>query len=166
MSEAMRLIAIEPLRHDAFAPFGDVVDIEGAMPTMINQGFAERFDTPARIDVGEDGAPATAIFIARPRPLPIAITVMERHPRGSQMFLPLQDQSWLIVVCSDPTRAETFRAFHASGRQGINYARNVWHHPLLVLQADARFLVVDRAGPGANLQEHWLAEPDWLYLAP
>ncbi|MEP7172182.1 MAG: ureidoglycolate lyase, partial [Aestuariivirga sp.] len=69
------------------------------------------------------------------------------------IFYPLQDRPWLVVVCGDPKNATSFRAFAATGRQGINYARNVWHHPLLVLEAESRFLVVDRKGPGANLEE-------------
>ena len=94
-----------------------------------------------------------SIVIAHPRPRPIAITLMERHPLGSQIFYPLQDRPWLVVVCGDPTDRTSFRAFSATGRQGINYARNTWHHPLLVLEAESRFLVVDRKGPGANLEE-------------
>jgi ureidoglycolate lyase len=85
------------------------------------------------------------------------ITIMERHPDGSQLFCPLQDRAWLVVVCRDPHDPSTYRAFVASGRQGVNYARGVWHHPLLVLDRDSRFLVVDRAGPGANLEEAHLA---------
>jgi ureidoglycolate lyase len=81
---------------------------------------------------------------------------MERHPLGSQIFYPLQDQPWLVVVCGDPEDASSFRAFQATGRQGVNYARNVWHHPLLVNANESRFFVVDRKGPGNNLEEHWL----------
>ena len=83
---------------------------------------------------------------------------MERHPLGSQIFYPLQDRPWLVVVCGDPKDRTSFRAFSATGRQGINYARNAWHHPLLVLDAESRFLVVDRKGPGANLEEAQIDE--------
>jgi ureidoglycolate lyase len=94
-----------------------------------------------------------SIVVANPRPKPIAIRLMERHPLGSQIFYPLQDRPWLVVVCGDPKDRASFHAFSATGRQGINYARNIWHHPLLVLETDSRFLVVDRKGPGANLEE-------------
>ena len=60
---------------------------------------------------------------------------------------------WLIVVCADVHDASSYRAFTANGQQGINYARNAWHHPLLVLDSDSRFLIVDRKGPGNNLEE-------------
>jgi ureidoglycolate lyase len=141
---------IEALTKAGFAPFGDVIEMEGAQHYPINQGFAERFNDLALVDAE---AVNISIVIARSRPKPIVITLMERHPLGSQIFYPLQDRPWLVVVCGDPKDRTTFRAFSATGRQGINYARNTWHHPLLVLEAESRFLVVDRKGPGANLEE-------------
>ncbi|MDB5544797.1 MAG: ureidoglycolate hydrolase, partial [Hyphomicrobiales bacterium] len=102
--------------------------------------------------------------VAQPRPAPIAIEVMERHPDGSQLFYPLQDRDWIVVVCGDPQDLASYRAFLANGRQGVNYARNVWHHPLLVCDADSRFIVVDRAGPGANLEEIFLDKTQPLEL--
>lgn len=141
---------IEALTKAGFAPFGDVIEMEGAQHYPINQGFAERFNDLARVDAE---AVNVSIVVAKPWPKPIAITLMERHPLGSQIFYPLQDRPWLVLVCGDPKDRASFRAFSATGRQGINYARNTWHHPLLVLEADSRFLVVDRKGPGANLEE-------------
>jgi ureidoglycolate lyase len=141
---------IEALTRAGFAPFGEVIDIDGAQHFPINQGFAERFNDLASVDAE---AVNISIVVANPRPRPIAIRLMERHPLGSQIFYPLQDRPWLVLVCGDPRDRTSFRAFSATGRQGINYARNAWHHPLLVLDAASRFLVVDRKGPGANLEE-------------
>lgn len=155
-----------PLTKSAFAPFGEVIETGGAVPLAINQGFAERFNDLATIDVAaEGGTAAMSIFGARPRPLPIAIKLMERHPLGTQAFYPLQDKPWLVLACHDPQAPESYHAFQASGRQGVNYARNAWHHPLLVLE-ESRFLVLDRKGPGNNLKEVWLPDDRWLYLAP
>jgi ureidoglycolate lyase len=141
---------IEALTKTGFAPFGDVIEIDGAQHYPINQGFAERFNDLASVDAETVNI---SIVVANPRPRPIAISLMERHPLGSQIFYPLQDRPWLVVVCGDPKDATSFRAFSATGRQGINYARNAWHYPLLVLDVESRFLVVDRKGPGANLEE-------------
>ena len=146
----------EPLTAAAFKSFGDVVETDGAQHYPINQGFAERFNDLARVDVS---ATNVGIVIARPRPNPIKLELMECHPLGSQIFYPLQDRPWLVVVCENPREPLSFRAFAASGRQGVNYARNVWHHPLLVLDADSRFMVVDRKGEGRNLEEIILEEP-------
>lgn len=144
----------EPLTKSAFAQFGNVVETHGAQAIAINQGFASRCNGLAEIDIAaEGGIINVSLFIAGPRALPVPIALMERHPLGSQMFVPLQQRPWLVLVCADPRDPASYRAFRASGVQGVNYARNVWHHPLLVLDRDSRFLVVDRAGPGNNLEE-------------
>ena len=163
----MRGIATEPLTRPGFARFGEVVELAGAERIAINQGFAERVNGLARIDVGaEGGSVNVSIFTARARPQPIAVTLMERHPLGSQLFYPLQDRSWLVLVCDDPHDPQSFCAFQATGRQGVNYRRNVWHHPLLVTSDEERFIVIDRAGPGRNLEEIELGVGQALYLAP
>ena len=163
MSETLYAV---PLTKQSFAPFGDVVEADGARHFPINQGFAERFDDLARVDVAaEGGSVNVSIVVAKPRPQPIALKLMERHPLGSQIFHPLQDRPWLVVICTDPADFGSFRAYRATGRQGINYARNVWHHPLLVLDAECSFLVVDRQGPGNNLEEVWFGEREIPYLA-
>ena len=149
----------EPLTRKNFAPFGGVVEIDGAHHYPINQGFAERFNDLANVDIAAEGGRVNvSIVTATPRPQPIALKIMERHPLGSQIFYPLQDRPWLVVVCENPHDEKTFRAFSASGHQGINYARNIWHHPLLAFDAGSRFLVVDRQGPGINLEEILLNE--------
>ncbi len=157
----MAHIMIEPLSPPAFRPFGDVIEMEGGSPIAINQGFAQRFNDLAFVDVAQEGgSPNVSLFLGQPRPKPIAIKLMERHPLGSQAFIPLQDQPWLVLVCGNVMEPLSYRAFLATGRQGVNYARNVWHHPLLVRDPDSRFLIIDRKGPGNNLEEIWL--PDGL----
>jgi ureidoglycolate lyase len=159
----MRLLRPEPLTRPAFMPFGDVIEMAGSSPITINQGFAQRFNDLAHVDVAmEGGSTNVSLFLGTPRPLPIEIKLMERHPLGSQMFVPLQDRPWLVLVAEDVHDFASYRALTATGRQGVNYARNVWHHPLLVFDADSRFLIVDRKGPGNNLEEVWLA-PDFAF---
>ena len=124
---------------------------------LINEGTTVRFHNLAAIEVGrDDGHPLISIFRAEPRPVPIAIRMMERHPLGSQAFFPLVPHDWLVVVCHGAAAPDTatLRCFRASGEQGVNYRPNTWHHPLLVLQPQD-FLVVDRGGPGENLDERW-----------
>jgi ureidoglycolate lyase len=145
---------IEPLNKAGFAPFGDLIEVGDAQHFQINQGFAERFNDLAHVDVSAEGGSVNiSLVVAKPRPQPVGIKLMERHPLGSQIFYPLQDRPWLVLVCADPLDSKTYRCFRATGRQGINYARNAWHHPLLVLDPESRFLVVDRKGPGNNLEE-------------
>jgi ureidoglycolate lyase len=163
----VKIATLRPLTTQAFAPFGDVIEAPGHSPIPINQGYAERFTDLAHVDVAAEGGKLNvSIVTARPRPLPIAIRLMERHPLGSQVFQPLQDRPWIVLVCRDPRESASYEAFAATGRQGINYARNVWHHPLLVLDDDSRFLVIDRQGPGNNLEEFLLAPDAALFLTP
>lgn len=151
----------KPLTQEAFARFGDVIELPGAQHFPINKGFTERHHDLADVDVQmSDGHALISIFRCQPRPSPLQLDLMERHPLGSQAFYPLQDRDWLVVVAGedDPCDPDNLHAFHATGRQGVNYARNTWHHPLLVLQPDSDFLVVDRGGPGDNLEERELSQ--------
>jgi len=158
-------IRIEQLTKAAFTPYGEVVEADGTKEIPINQGYAMRRNALGTVDIAaNNGDVNISLFVAQPRPMPIAIEVMERHPDGSQLFYPLQDRDWLVVVCDDPHKADTYRAFLATGRQGVNYARNIWHHPLMVLDADSRFFIVDRKGPGANLEEVFLDKAQALAL--
>ncbi len=150
------------LNADSFAPFGEVIQATGdALP--INAGSCQRFDNLARIDVNRDqGQVCLAIFRAQPFDLPHKITVMERHPLSSQAFFPVTRQRFLIVVApADQTpAANNLRAFVSNGRQGINYAAGVWHHPLIALDRVSEFIVVDRQGPGTNCDELDLSGQD------
>jgi len=160
----MSPLSIETVTPEAFAPFGTVIETTRE-PLHINAGFARRFNDLCPVDVaGEGGETNVSIFIARARALPLAITMMERHPLGSQAFMPLQDAPWLAVVCRDPADAASYRAFALDGTQGLNYARNTWHFPLITFGEGDRFLVVDRKGPGNNLVEQVLSPAQHLIV--
>ena len=149
-------LALEPLTRAGFAPFGDVIETEGSVHFETNAGFARRFHDLARIDVAaEGGRPLVSIFRGQPRARPLRLTLMERHPLASQAFLPLHDRDWVVVVAAgpDPCAPHAMKAFRASGRQGVNYARGTWHHPLIVLTPDHEFLVIDRGDVEGNLEE-------------
>jgi ureidoglycolate lyase len=144
------ILTIEPLSKAAFAPFGDVVELEGAEHFTTNQGQAERFHDLAKIDVArEGGRPVLSVFRTEPWTLPLRIILMERHPISSQAFVPMSDAPFLVVVAKggQPPRPGDLRAFRTNGRQGINYAPGTWHHPLLAL-VPGDFLTIDRTGSG------------------
>ena len=163
----MNLLRPVPLTREGFRPFGDVIEMEGSAHVTINQGFTERFNDLCAVDVAlEGGETNVSLFLGQPRPAPVEIRLMERHPLGSQAFVPLQDRPWLLLVAGDVHDVASYRAFTATGRHGVNYARNVWHHPLLVLDADSRFLIIDRKGPGNNLEEVWFADDKVIRLTP
>lgn len=156
MTETIR---IQPLTADAFAPFGDVLDTSGTPDKMINAGLCGRYHDRATLDFHE-GRAGISLFDAEPRSLPYTLDLMERHPEGSQAFLPMSQNPFLVIVAPDmdgaPGRPLAFRT--APG-QGVNFYRNTWHGVLTPLAAPGLFAVVDRIGPGANLVEHPFSEP-------
>lgn len=149
-------LAVEPLTKAAFAPYGEVLERDGAALRLINEGTTDRLHALARVEATADGGhPVVSIFAGRRRPLPLSVALLERHPLGSQCFFPLQPFPWLVVVgdhAEDPARRR-LRCFRAGGEQGVNYRAGTWHAPLLILEDEQDFLVVDREGPGANLEE-------------
>ena len=165
----MRTLMIEPLTKEAFAPFGDVIETDGSDHFMINNGSTMRFHKLATVETAkpEDNA-IISIFRAQPRELPFAVTMLERHPLGSQAFIPLLGNPFLIVVApvGDVPVSGSVRAFLSNGRQGINYHRGVWHHPVLTIEKRDDFLVVDRSGSGNNCDEHFFTDDEQLLLAP
>lgn len=146
-------LQVQPLTAQAFADFGEVIDSAGHVPVPINNGMTERYHALARVDTGgADGHALINLFHALPYELPLLLKEMERHPLGSQAFVPLQPQPFIVVVApvGECVQMGELRAFITDGRQGVNYRRGVWHHSLIALQAPTRFLVVDRGGPGNN----------------
>ncbi|MGF1749108.1 ureidoglycolate lyase [Vibrio cionasavignyae] len=156
MSNGIRRLAIEPLTQERFSDFGDVIETENRDYFMINNGSTRRYHRLADTDVDEQqGQAIISIFQAMPLKYPLTIEMLERHPLGSQAFIPLLGQPYLIVVAKrgDTPSLTECRAFISNGRQGVNYHKGVWHHPVLTLTENDQFLVVDRAGDGHNCDE-------------
>ncbi len=146
-------LVVEALTREAFAPFGEVIDAAAATTSFpINQGTATRFHALAKADCSDaGGVTLLSIVRAQARTLPFTVRLLERHPLGSQAFIPLAAARYLIVVAEHPDSRP--RVFLADAGQGINFYRNTWHHPLLALDRVSDFLVVDRGGPGDNCEE-------------
>ena len=164
----MRQITPEPLTADAFARFGDVIEAAGAADVMpINYGWTTRFNDLAGIDTRDEGG-RTIVSIFRSRPLePLVLKIFERHPLGSQAFVPMGGRPYLVAVAPrGDFDVGQVRVFRAEPGQGVNYAKGVWHHFLLALEAESDFLVIDRDGAmGENLDEIQLAPADWIAIA-
>lgn len=148
-----RLIAAE-LTAEAFAAYGDVIEVPAEGGRTANAGTARRFDDLAALELTDaGGVPMVSLFRARPAALPFAVRRLERHPLSTQLFMPLEAVPFLVIVAAGaqtPVEPEAVRAFLASGRQGINYRRGVWHHPLVALHRDSDFLMLGRRGPGSD----------------
>ena len=157
----MKELRPEPLTAEAFAPYGDVIESETAVAEEMNAEKFERFDDLAKVEAHEGRA---AISIARCRTvteLPHQIDMVERHPHGSQAFVPLTPCKMIVVVApaGSAVEASALRAFVSNGRQGINYHRGTWHMPLIAFDAGQEFLIIDRVGDSPNCDLHYLDEP-------
>lgn len=164
----MLTLTPEPLTHDGFAPFGDVIAAsDAARHFSINGGNTERFHDLATLDPGADGRLIVSIFRGQARAMPFTIEMMERHPLASQAFIPLSGRPYLVAVAPAATKplAQDIQIFLAAADQGVNYAPGVWHHPLLALHAVSDFVVIDRAGSGQNCDEVVLDQHVQISLA-
>lgn len=162
-----RTLLAEPLTRDAFAPFGDVIDTGSVDHFPINGGKCERYHDLAKVEAeGENARVLVSIFKGTPYTFPLSLTLVERHPLGSQAFIPLSSAPFLVVVCPDgPHGPGTPRAFMTAPGQGVNYPKGRWHAVLTPIGEPQDFLVVDRGGDGNNLEEHHFEEP-WIVTLP
>ena len=153
----------KPLTPEAFASYGDVVSTETASKSFgINYGLTTRFHDLANVDVTDEGGKAGfSIFRATPLELPHNVKVMEYHPKGSQLFYPLNQSPFLILV-APPSKLidiNKLELFHSDGTQGVNYNKGTWHHFLIALEDNSDFVVIDRLGDDDNcVEEEFSAE--------
>ncbi|MCJ2033385.1 ureidoglycolate lyase [Methylobacterium sp. J-068] len=162
-----RTLTARPLTQEAFAPFGTVIDKAAVAPRPMNAGMARRFHDLAEVAVlGSGGRAVIGLVEAQPYALPLALTLVERHPLGAQAFLPLDASPFLVVVCPDEDgRPGAPLAFLTAPGQGVCYGVGTWHGVLTPLGAPQDFVVVDRGGPGVNLEEFTFAQP-WSIRIP
>jgi ureidoglycolate lyase len=162
VSRDARALLLVPLERAAFAPFGEVIAPDERLPHYdINAGTAHRYHALATAEaLGAGARTVLSRLRAEPRALPFEVAMLERHPHGSQAFVPLDPGIRFVVVVSESPEAAP-RAFLAERGAGVNYRRGTWHHPLIVLDRPGDFLVVDRDGPGDNCEEVRL-QPSWL----
>lgn len=161
-----KIMTPEPLTQEAFNQFGDVIEAaDDRNHFTINSGNTERFHELAKVEtLGEQSQAIISIFRSTPLPCNatghIELHGMERHPQGSQAFMPLSQEPYLVVVAPKGELDEgAIRVFLAKPNQGVNYATGTWHHFCLALNATSDFLVVDRTGEGNNCDEVILKTP-------
>lgn len=153
-------ITCQPLTAAAFSPFGDVLDCSGDPDRMINAGLCGRYHDRAQLDFGEGGRAGISLFHAEPRSLPYEFDLLERHPEGSQAFIPMTGNPFLVIVAPDAGgRPGPPQAFLTAPHQGINFHAGTWHGVLTPLSAPGIFAVVDRIGKTNNLEEDFLDPP-------
>lgn len=156
----MTAIQSQPLTAEAFKHFGEVIDCRGD-PVMINQGRCRRYHDLARLAADGDGARlGISLFSTALARWPVICPMFERHPLGSQTFIPMSPDPFLVITADDNQgKPGCPHAFLTAPGQGVNFAPNVWHGVLTALEGPGLFAVVDRIGGGQNLEEHWLDVP-------
>ncbi len=160
------VLNVQLLNAADFAPYGDVLEIAGQPDKIINEGMCGRFHDRATLDFA-DGAAGISLFDAKARHLPHAVTMVERHPQGSQAFVPVSQTRFMVVVADDTNGTPTnLKAFVTRPGQSINLHRGVWHGVLAPLNEPGQFVVIDRIGTGTNLEEHWFETPFVIESVP
>ncbi|MEP3198303.1 MAG: ureidoglycolate lyase [Lentilitoribacter sp.] len=154
-------IIAKALTSEGFAPFGEVIDFYREADFAINDGKCDRFHGLAITDViGEGANTGISLGYGRPYDVPLTLKMVERHPLGSQAFIPLEEKPFLVIVAEDDNGLPKQPvAFLSVNGQGVNYHRNIWHGVLTPLDTPSKFLIVDRIGEGNNLEEHFFKEP-------
>ena len=148
-----KIIIPKPINKSNFSEFGEVITTDDIKPIKINNGYAERFDGIANLDTKiNDGETTISIFSALKRNFPMRIDMMEKHPLGSQAFIPMKETTFLTFVAPEGEKPmiEKIQSFVVPKGKGVNYNAGVWHFPLISTE-DMDFLVVDRKGSGDNL---------------
>ena len=158
-------IALEPLTQERFGPFGDVISTGRGTAKDANQGTAVRFDWTSKLESTRSHANANLVVArCQPKSIPFEVKLLERHPCSTQAFLPMICVRYLVVVClareDGSPNLESLRAFECKPGEGINYRRNVWHHPIIALDEPAEFaMLVWEDNTAEDCIEHWLETP-------
>ena len=151
----MSSLIIKPktINKENFKKFGDMITTNDIKPLEINDGYAKRYDGIANLDAKKDNGESTiSIFSALKRSFPLKVDTMEKHPLGSQAFIPMKETTFLAFVAPEGTKPDLDKveAFIIPKGVGVNYNAGIWHFPLIATE-DMDFLVVDRKGEGDNL---------------
>ena len=144
------------ITKENFKKFGDMITTANIKPIEINNGFAKRYDGIANLNTKKDNGESTiSIFSALKRSFPMKIDMMEKHPLGSQAFIPMKDTTFLCFVAppGDLPEVNKIQSFIVPPQTGINYKPGIWHFPLISTE-NTNFLVIDRKGKGENLVIH------------
>ena len=149
---------IKPIKisRSNFNMYGDLISTKDIDPIDINAGYAKRFDNLANLNTSKDGGEAiVSIFSALKRNFPMKINMMEKHPLGSQAFIPMKETTFLCFVApqGESPKIDKIQSFIVPPKTGINYKPGIWHFPLISTE-DTNFLVIDRKGEGENLIIH------------
>ena len=164
-SQKKRRLIAAPLTAEAFAPYGDVIEAVGPPDILVNRGRSMRYHNRTKLDC-LDGAVGMSLHLSEKREAPFQINSVARHPEGSQAYIPMAGQPYLITVAEDENNQPSqLVAFVASPHQAINYHRNIWHGVLTPLGDPGLFAVIDYVGSAPNMEDFWFDQPYFVGIA-
>ena len=149
-----RIIKPIPMTKENFSKFGDMISTENIKPIEINNGYANRFDDIAKIDTANNNGETTiSIFSALKRSFPMKIDMMEKHPLGTQAFIPMKETTFLTLVAPEGKKLEMdkIESFVVPKGKGVNYKTGIWHFPLISLD-NAKYITVDKKDAKTNIE--------------
>ena len=149
-----------------FKKFGQIIDASKKKYFRINNGYAKRYDNLGKIDTSsKKGKTIVSIFSAKKRRFPMKVDMMEKHPLGSQAFVPMKETSFFVFVApkGDRPNLKKIESFKIPKQTGINLNPGIWHFPLISIK-NMNFLVIDRKGKGNNLIIHKFRKEN-IYLS-
>ena len=151
-------VLIKPVKitKKNFSAFGELINTKKRKPIKINNGYAKRYHDLGKVDTSsKKGKPIISIFSAKKRNFPMKINMMEKHPLGSQAFIPMKETTFIVFVApkGKMPNINKIKSFIVPKQTGVNYKPGIWHFPL-ISKKNMNFLVIDRKGNGNNLIIH------------
>jgi ureidoglycolate lyase len=142
----MRALKPRAITAAAFAPYGTLIDPSSVLPEGINDGTTRRHSDLASLDLRSASRdPVIGIYVASARRFPLRLAKLERHRQASQVFVPLGDHRFIVVVATggDAPDWSALHAFVTRPGQGVSLHRACWHHGLVALGDGDRFAVIE-----------------------
>ena len=159
-------ININKITKENFFLYGDLISIKDKNSEGINNNTTHSYFDLANINIlGEDNNVRLNIFDTKKRIFPLKIDMLEMHPLSSQVFLPMSNIDFIVIVApiSPKPDLNKIKIFKVSNGDGINFKPCVWHFPLISIQ-DAKFITIDKKDAEKNIDIYKFNENEEFIL--
>jgi ureidoglycolate lyase len=158
-----RVLRLGSLDSAAFSSFGEIVSVGRGASTLVNEGRALRHDNLVPFDHRTDATlPALSLYQVSASRLPFTVELFECHPHSGQLFLPMMNGQFLVVVAPDREGRpdlDDAKAFVPGPGVGIYYQPGIWHVPIAALETDTLLAMVMWEGTETATVEYRLEHP-------
>jgi len=158
----MKSLNPKSLKQKDFQKYGDIIDTSQKVPFEINDGRCLRYNDLANLNF-TNGQAGISLFESKKITLPYSFNFMEKHPLGSQAFIPVFGCRFIVIVANEVNGIPSEPlAFITKEGQGVNYHKNIWHGVLAPIEENATFTIIDWIGKGNNLETYTF--DNWFQL--